>query len=104
MSDTRMLDHGTPPERFARGWHCLGLADSFRDGTPHGIEAFGGKVVWEDSKGELRQRARRLLPAHGRRPDPGLGARPAHASLFLVARHSGPAPRPGRLLCRAASA
>ena len=53
-SSTRMLDHGTPPERFARGWHCLGLADSFRDGKPHGIEAFGGKlVVWEDSKGEL---------------------------------------------------
>ncbi len=45
MSDTRTLDHGTPPERFARGWHCLGLADSFRDGKPHGIEAFGGKVV-----------------------------------------------------------
>jgi 3-ketosteroid 9alpha-monooxygenase subunit A len=51
---SRMLDHGTPPERFARGWHCLGLADSFRDGKPHGVEAFGGKVVvWEDSKGEL---------------------------------------------------
>ena len=28
MSDTtdRALDRGTPPERFARGWHCLGLA------------------------------------------------------------------------------
>jgi 3-ketosteroid 9alpha-monooxygenase subunit A len=51
---SRMLDHGTPPERFARGWHCLGLADSFRDGKPHGVDAFGGKVVvWEDSKGEL---------------------------------------------------
>jgi 3-ketosteroid 9alpha-monooxygenase subunit A len=54
MSDTRMLDHGTPPERFARGWHCLGLADGFRDGKPHGIEAFGGNVVvWEDSQGQL---------------------------------------------------
>jgi 3-ketosteroid 9alpha-monooxygenase subunit A len=54
MSDTRMLDHGTPPERFARGWHCLGLADTFRDGKPHAVEAFGGKlVVWEDSKGDL---------------------------------------------------
>ena len=41
---TRMLDHGTPPERFARGWHCLGLADSFRDGEPHRIEAFGGQL------------------------------------------------------------
>ena len=54
MSDTRQLDHGTPPERFARGWHCLGLAESFRDGRPHGIEAFGGKVVvWQDSQGEI---------------------------------------------------
>ena len=54
MSDTRKLDHGTPPERFARGWHCLGLADSFRDGKPHAIEAFGGKlVVWADSQGKL---------------------------------------------------
>jgi len=53
-SSARMLDHGAPPERFARGWHCLGLADSFRDGKPHGIDAFGGKlVVWADSKGEL---------------------------------------------------
>ena len=62
MSDTRSgaggsaraLDHGTPPERFARGWHCLGLAETFRDGKPHGIEAFGGKlVVWADSQGEI---------------------------------------------------
>ena len=49
-----MLDQGKPPERFARGWHCFGLADTFRDGKPHGIEAFGGKlVVWEDSQGNL---------------------------------------------------
>ena len=27
------------------------------------------------------------------------GARPAHPSLFVLARHSRPAPRPGRLLC-----
>ncbi|GAB2452778.1 Rieske 2Fe-2S domain-containing protein [Nocardioides hungaricus] len=55
MSDTRTLDHGTPPERFARGWYCLGLADTFRDGRPHGIEAFGGKlVVWADTAGEIQ--------------------------------------------------
>src|SRR5689334_15532366 len=55
MSDTRELDHGRPPERFARGWHCLGLAESFRDGRPHGVEAFGGKlVVWADSAGEIQ--------------------------------------------------
>ena len=31
--------------RFARGWHCLGLAETFRDGQPHGIDAFGTKLV-----------------------------------------------------------
>jgi len=54
MSDTRYLDHGAPPERFARGWHCLGLAKDFADGKPHGIEGFGGKlVVWQDTQGNL---------------------------------------------------
>jgi 3-ketosteroid 9alpha-monooxygenase subunit A len=53
-TSVRALDRGTPPERFARGWHCLGLAKDFRDGTPHAVEAFGGKlVVWSDSQGEL---------------------------------------------------
>ena len=54
QSSARALDHGTPPERFARGWHCLGLASAFADGRPHGVEAFGGKlVVWQDSRGEI---------------------------------------------------
>jgi len=43
----RSLDHGVARERFARGWHCLGVADDFRDGRPHRVEAFGGHlVVW----------------------------------------------------------
>src|SRR3546814_15032401 len=55
MSDARLLDRGSAPERFARGWHCLGLAESFRDGKPHAVEAFGGKlVVWSDSTGEIK--------------------------------------------------
>jgi len=50
----RHIDVGETPERFARGWHCLGLSKDFRDGTPHSVHAFGGKlVVWEDSKGTL---------------------------------------------------
>jgi 3-ketosteroid 9alpha-monooxygenase subunit A len=50
----RTIDVGAPPTRFARGWHCLGLADSFRDGRPHAIEAFGTKlVVFAGSTGEL---------------------------------------------------
>jgi alanine-synthesizing transaminase len=40
-------------------------------------------------------------PRHRRQAVRG-GARPAHASLLVVAGHSGPAPRPGRLLCSAA--
>ncbi len=43
-----------PPTRFARGWHCLGLADRFREPGPHAVEAFGTKlVVFADSRGQL---------------------------------------------------
>ncbi len=54
MSDARMLDRGLTPERYARGWHCLGLADTFRDGKPHAVETFGAKlVVFQGADGEL---------------------------------------------------
>ena len=54
MSQTRQLDRGTLPERYARGWHCLGPAADFADGKPHAVEGFGGKmVVWADTQGEL---------------------------------------------------
>ncbi|MFD5826306.1 Rieske 2Fe-2S domain-containing protein [Lentzea sp. NPDC060358] len=50
----RTIDTGAPPARFARGWHCLGLASSFRDGKPHAIEAFGTKlVVFATEDGEI---------------------------------------------------
>jgi 3-ketosteroid 9alpha-monooxygenase subunit A len=50
----RTIDVGQAPTRFARGWHCLGLADTFRDSRPHAIEAFGTKlVVFADSAGKL---------------------------------------------------
>jgi 3-ketosteroid 9alpha-monooxygenase subunit A len=45
QDSVRTIDAGAPPARFARGWHCLGLADSFRDGKPHAVEAFGTKLV-----------------------------------------------------------
>jgi 3-ketosteroid 9alpha-monooxygenase subunit A len=52
--EVRVIEAVAPPTRFARGWHCLGLADSFRDGEPHAIEAFGTKlVVFADSSGSL---------------------------------------------------
>jgi 3-ketosteroid 9alpha-monooxygenase subunit A len=50
----RTIDQGAPPSRFARGWHCLGLADRFRDSGPHAVEAFGTKLaVFSDSAGAL---------------------------------------------------
>ncbi|WP_024800862.1 Rieske 2Fe-2S domain-containing protein [Nocardia sp. BMG51109] len=51
----REIDVGSMPTRYARGWHCLGLAAPFRDGKPHAVHAFGTKlVVWADSDGELK--------------------------------------------------
>jgi 3-ketosteroid 9alpha-monooxygenase subunit A len=44
-NSVRMIDVGVPRTRFARGWHCLGLAEPFRDGKPHAVEAFGTKLV-----------------------------------------------------------
>ncbi|WP_433153968.1 Rieske 2Fe-2S domain-containing protein [Actinomadura nitritigenes] len=50
----RVIEAAPPPERFARGWHCLGLADAFRDGRPHAVEAFGTKlVVFQGENGRL---------------------------------------------------
>ncbi|CAM3445975.1 Rieske 2Fe-2S domain-containing protein [Streptomyces albus] len=41
----RTIEAGAPPARYARGWHCLGPAEKFKDGAPHEIEAFGTKLV-----------------------------------------------------------
>ncbi|GAA2670803.1 Rieske 2Fe-2S domain-containing protein [Streptomyces lunalinharesii] len=43
--EARVIEAAEPPTRFARGWHCLGLAGTFKDGQPHEIEAFGTKLV-----------------------------------------------------------
>ncbi|MFC0108614.1 Rieske 2Fe-2S domain-containing protein [Kibdelosporangium aridum] len=52
--EIRTIDVGTPPTRFARGWHCIGLAKNFKDGKPHAIEAFGTKlVVFQGQDGKL---------------------------------------------------
>ena len=57
MSDrdgVRIIDSGVPPARFARGWHCLGIAETFRTGGPHAVSAFGTKlVVFADAAGQL---------------------------------------------------
>lgn len=41
----RFIDTGAPPDRYARGWHCLGPAAQFRDGKPHTITIFGTELV-----------------------------------------------------------
>jgi 3-ketosteroid 9alpha-monooxygenase subunit A len=54
VDEVRSIEAGSTPTRFARGWHCLGLASSFRDGKPHGVQAFGGKLVlWAGADGAL---------------------------------------------------
>ncbi|WP_030754552.1 Rieske 2Fe-2S domain-containing protein [Streptomyces griseus] len=50
--EVRVIDAGRPPARFARGWHCLGLADAFKDGRPHEIEAFGTRLVVFQGQGD----------------------------------------------------
>ncbi|MBM7517375.1 Rieske 2Fe-2S domain-containing protein [Nocardioides nitrophenolicus] len=51
----RQIEADPIAQRYARGWHCLGLSKDFRDGRPHQVQAFGAKlVVWEDADGELR--------------------------------------------------
>ncbi|MDL4819740.1 Rieske 2Fe-2S domain-containing protein [Actinomadura opuntiae] len=41
----RKIEAEAVSSRFARGWHCLGLAEKFKDGKPHTVNAFGGKLV-----------------------------------------------------------
>lgn len=51
----RLIEAGAPIERFARGWHLLGLTRDLTDGTPHSVEAFGTKlVIWQGADGELK--------------------------------------------------
>jgi 3-ketosteroid 9alpha-monooxygenase subunit A len=44
-SAVRSIDTGILPDRYARGWHCLGLTEQFKDGEPHAVNAFGTKLV-----------------------------------------------------------
>ncbi|MER7015254.1 Rieske 2Fe-2S domain-containing protein [Saccharopolyspora sp. NPDC000359] len=54
VEEVRRIEVDEAPTRFARGWHCLGLAEGFKDGKPHTVRAFGQKlVIWADSRGEL---------------------------------------------------
>lgn len=47
--ETRLME-----ERYARGWHCLGLAAQYRDGKAHRLEVFGTRLVaFQGEDGEL---------------------------------------------------
>jgi 3-ketosteroid 9alpha-monooxygenase subunit A len=51
----REIDTGALPDRYARGWHCLGPVKDYLDGKPHGIEIFGTMlVVFADSHGDVK--------------------------------------------------
>ncbi|MEV6320614.1 Rieske 2Fe-2S domain-containing protein [Nocardia sp. NPDC051787] len=53
-TEVRAIDAGAPPARYARGWHCLGLAEDFRDGKPHTVAIFGTElVVFAGAGGQL---------------------------------------------------
>ncbi|NLE78687.1 MAG: 3-ketosteroid-9-alpha-hydroxylase subunit A, partial [Rhodococcus sp.] len=55
MAPIREIDVGETRTRYARGWHCLGLTKTFKDGKPHSVQAFGTKlVIWADSNGDLQ--------------------------------------------------
>lgn len=45
---------GALPDRYARGWHCLGLAEDYKDGKPHTLNIFGTKLVaFQGESGEI---------------------------------------------------
>jgi 3-ketosteroid 9alpha-monooxygenase subunit A len=45
LNDNYHVISSSNPERYARGWHCLGLSEKFRDGKPHKLTIFGTEVV-----------------------------------------------------------
>ena len=54
-SNVREIDTGELPDRYARGWHCLGPVKNYQDGAPHSVHAFGTKlVVFADAAGEVQ--------------------------------------------------
>ncbi|MEV7005146.1 Rieske 2Fe-2S domain-containing protein [Streptosporangium sp. NPDC051022] len=53
--EPRLIEAEAVPNRFARGWHCLGLVRDFADGKPHSVQAFGTKlVIFQGKDGELK--------------------------------------------------
>lgn len=45
MAKTYKIEAAPVADRYARGWHCLGLADDYKDGKPHTLNIFGRRLV-----------------------------------------------------------
>lgn len=45
MALTHAIEARPIENRYARGWHCLGLAADYKEGNPHTISAFGTHLV-----------------------------------------------------------
>ena len=54
MSTLHRIEAKLLEERYARGWHCLGLAAQYRDGKAHRLDVFGTRLVaFQGEDGEL---------------------------------------------------
>jgi len=54
------IDNAQRTHRYARGWHCLGVADEYRDGKLHSLDVFGTRLVaFSNSQGAIS-----ILDAH----------------------------------------
>ncbi|MRV72092.1 Rieske 2Fe-2S domain-containing protein [Duganella sp. FT92W] len=45
MAKVYKIEAAPVANRYARGWHCLGLADDYKDGKPHTLNIFGRRLV-----------------------------------------------------------
>ena len=45
MASQPQVDAHRTEDRYARGWHCLGLASGYKDGEPHSLSIFGTRLV-----------------------------------------------------------
>lgn len=54
MVQGHVIEAGPVENRYARGWHCVGLAEDYKDGKPHTLEVFGTKLVaYQGEDGEI---------------------------------------------------
>lgn len=54
MSTLHRIEAKQLPDRYARGWHCLGLASDYRDGKAHRLDVFGTRLVaFQGEDGQL---------------------------------------------------